>query len=507
MTHTKGRIVATMAALLFLAGVSAGIAQDVATPSGDAAATKDAAAQSDAQKARDYVLKSIAPLGYDRTRKLFDQVGVDKSAQTAFYACLCGAGAIMGSGVGFHPEPWGDCQNTLPCKGGNWGCVAFDFPRDKDTWTRCAAQQVGDGNILDTILANVKKPGKPPAQAVPSAPDSQYKKLCDAAFLTFPRAAPRVAEQGTGIIWDDDMISKSFQDAIAAYQRDHEPAQPSNAVSTNGNMGPAEGYGLWLFGHGQDVLGGPQSTQIEAGNAVRLDEVRTILKQSRDAIQEARERFHKKFEYDSPTNEDTQKFLDLITKLQNRVAKLEIEERALTHIRESVRRGTEMALLDSIKAAKSAKPKGEKLTPGDVLYLALKQTDGKVNQALLLSHNTLRALARPGLGDFEVTGVQEERTFFDETFVRLREGDNSGPFYHIFGTAFFAYQQRAANLVLPQIVGSEAANLAEQLFRETYPKSPQPPDPVKYCFNYWGAEAGSALYDLANAAVPRTPMQ
>ena len=506
MTHTRGRIVATMATLLLLAGVSAGSAQDAAQPAGETTAKDAAASQGNAQKAHDYVLKAIAPLGYDRTRKLFDQVGIDKSAQTAFYACLCSAGAVMGSGVGFYPEPGGDCQNTLPCKGGNWGCVAFDFPADQELWARCAARQ-GNGNILDTILAKLKRPDKPPAQSVPSAPDNQYKKLCDAAFLTFPRAAPRVAEEGTGIIWDNDMISKSFQDAIAAYQKDHEPGQPSNAVSTNRKMGSAEGYGLWLFGHGQDVLGGPQSTRIEAGNAVRLDEVRTILKQSRAAIQEARERFHKRFEYDSPTNQDTQKFLDLIAKLQNRVDKLEIEERALTHVRDSVRQGTEMALLDAIKAAKSAKPKGEKLTPGDVLYLALKQTDGKVNQALLLSHNTLRALARPGLGDFEVTGVQEERSFFDETFVRLREGDNTGPFYHIFGTAFFAYQQRVSNLVLPQIVGSEAANLAEQVFRETYPKSPQLPDPVKYCFNYWGAEAGSALYDLAHAAVPRTPMQ
>ncbi len=189
MTHTKGRMLATIAALLLLAGVSTGAAQDAAKPAGNAAATKDAAtAQSDAQKARDYVLKSIAPLGYDRTRKLLDHVGVDKAAQTAFYGCLCGAGAIMGSGVGFHPEPWGDCQNSLPCKGGNWGCVAFDFPSGGDTWTRCAAQQ-GGGNILDTILANIKKPDKSPA--------NDYARLlseCRERYEAIHYVDPRVRE-------------------------------------------------------------------------------------------------------------------------------------------------------------------------------------------------------------------------------------------------------------------------------------------------------------------------
>lgn len=58
----------------------------------------------------------------------------------AFYQCLCRNYSITGTGVGYHPAPGGDCQNTKPCKGGNWGCVAHEFPRSSAAWEKCLAE-------------------------------------------------------------------------------------------------------------------------------------------------------------------------------------------------------------------------------------------------------------------------------------------------------------------------------------------------------------------------------
>ncbi len=473
-------VAAAVTTLLVASGVSAATAQDAAGEQ-----TVQASGQGQ-QSATDYLLGAIAPLGHDRFQSLMQHVGVDPGAQRETFGCLCSKGFAFGVPGGYQPEPSGDCRNTLPCKGGNWGCVSFDLPASPTILNGCLGPKQREALIgaVEAVSATL-----PP-------PDSRYKKLCDAALAAFPLVAPQVAREGTGMLWDDGMISDSLLAAIAAYRKDHPPGQPDNEVATNDTMGSAEGYGLWLFGHGQDFLGGPQCEKSEAAQAVRLDDVRKILKKTRDDLQEAIDRYHHKYEYNAPTNEDIQKYLTFVSELRNRISRLEVEERALGRFRKSIRPGTEMALLDAIKAAKSAKPEGEKLTPGDVFHLALKQTGGKINQALLLAHNTLRALARPGLGDYPVTGVQEKPEFFNETFVTLREGDNSGPFYHIFGTAFFAYQQRVTNAVMPQVIGSELANQLEQWFRELNPNDPQPPDPVKYCFNYWGAQSGSRLFDL-----------
>ena len=78
---------------------------------------------------------------------------------------------------------------------------------------------------------------------------------------------------------------------------------------------------------------------------------------------------------------------------------------------------------------------GKKLTPGDVLFLALKERKGDVREALLLSHNLMRSLAREN--DQTFTDVPRDLTFFNkylEPMVtreplgdRLRRTSRRGP--------------------------------------------------------------------------------
>jgi hypothetical protein len=80
--------------------------------------------------------------------------------------------------------------------------------------------------------------------------------------------------------------------------------------------------------------------------------------------------------------------------------------------------GTEAALLQAI--VQKSKSEEKKQSPGDVFYLALKQTKGHARQAALLAHNTLRSLARGADGNF--TGVAENQRFFTEYLEQIRGG-------------------------------------------------------------------------------------
>ncbi len=212
------------------------------------------------------------------------------------------------------------------------------------------------------------------------------------------------------------------------------------------------------------------------------------------------------------------------------------------------RHGTEGALLRAI--VKTSSDEQRRLEPGDVFYLALEQAGGDARLATLLAHNTLRSLARGADADY--TGVAQDLSAFQKYLAPLRggteelpdfhavegtpqpgnagdsqpldrpavklgpdpfAGDNAGPWYHLFGTAYFelqvegefqtsvlrdllAAERPAAPDRLPagKIESSRASRLAntlEQYYREKLGGAQS--DPEKYCFNVWGAEIGALL--------------
>ena len=193
--------------------------------------------------------------------------------------------------------------------------------------------------------------------------------------------------------------------------------------------------------------------------------------------------------------------------------------------------GQEVALRDAIRAASEARTsigQDPHLSPGAVYRLALDMTGGNASQAMLLSHNTLRSLARGG--DFPYTGVNDDRSFYDKYLIKLRDGpENTGPWYHVFGIGYYQmiddgdYGEfvTAGGLTLTTLAGgwsvsavrilgalagvgggihlglssTEVTNALEQLYREQFSKDPRKPDPEKYCYNVWGAAIGSLLYD------------
>ena len=84
-----------------------------------------------------HVLGRMKRLNHEKLLMTLKELEIDRPDR--FLGCLCGTYSIAGSGIRYQPEPSGDCQNTLPCKGGNWGCVSHDLPTDPKAWERCAA--------------------------------------------------------------------------------------------------------------------------------------------------------------------------------------------------------------------------------------------------------------------------------------------------------------------------------------------------------------------------------
>lgn len=105
-------------------------------------------------------MNHIAVLGHERFKKLVDkyEMGIDDG----FYQCLCRSKGIMGTGLGYSPEPDNHCDTTDPCKGGNWGCVSSDFPKKGDSWINCAKKyRLKDGhNIFQAFDEHVNTSGK-----------------------------------------------------------------------------------------------------------------------------------------------------------------------------------------------------------------------------------------------------------------------------------------------------------------------------------------------------------
>jgi len=201
--------------------------------------------------------------------------------------------------------------------------------------------------------------------------------------------------------------------------------------------------------------------------------------------------------------------------------------------------GDEKKLYDAIvrlSRVRQAEGGSPLLAPGDILELSLGLAAGDVNKAVLTAHNTLRAQARNDATVQEVTGLTRVPGFFDDHLAKLRDApDNAGPWYHLFGTAYLELSARgdagpwlagaagalaissgivtggasivalgtleALYLYLEKVPGdsgttrgSEIANAVEQWYRENQATTPRPPDPEKFCFNVWGAQAGGKLY-------------
>lgn len=190
--------------------------------------------------------------------------------------------------------------------------------------------------------------------------------------------------------------------------------------------------------------------------------------------------------------------------------------------------GNETALRNAIKSdsdARAAAGGDPHLAPGDVYRLALELSQGDSTQAMLLSHNTLRSLAREG--DVGQTLVPKDLAFYDKYLIKVRDGaDNAGPWYHLFGTGYYAmvddgdYGEALTaggmtaatlgggwtvfgvrSLLLLAAAGgaghlalsnSDVTNALEQLYREQI--SGRTPDPEKFCYNVWGAVIGGLVY-------------
>jgi len=210
-------------------------------------------------------------------------------------------------------------------------------------------------------------------------------------------------------------------------------------------------------------------------------------------------------------------------------------------------RGTELYLYNSLYEA-AVGPPPRRLTIGDVVYLALDQRNGNMKEAMLLAHNTFRALAREGgwlTSDHELTGVGRSPEFitaYVEPLVDpppLGPDQNTGALYHLFGMAYFELQARGAyseaiavewagegvalgaelvkmrsilasdpQLGKPGTLSAYAtlANEAEQVYRKYWDGSPD--DPWKYCYNLFAARIGTWLYNerMLRTGVPVAPL-
>lgn len=92
-------------------------------------------------------MEYIALLGHDRFKRLVNKFGI--KAQDDLFQCLCYSRGIAGTSLGYSPQPDKHCDTTDPCKGGNFGCVSKDFPKDALSWADCAKKyRTADGSNI-----------------------------------------------------------------------------------------------------------------------------------------------------------------------------------------------------------------------------------------------------------------------------------------------------------------------------------------------------------------------
>lgn len=199
-----------------------------------------------------------------------------------------------------------------------------------------------------------------------------------------------------------------------------------------------------------------------------------------------------------------------------------------------VEAGSEAALARAIVQHCRQANGGRRLSPGEVLYLALRERHGDATEAVLLAHNTLRCLARGSRGDNELLGLHQDESFFATYLETVRGGalpgvdpagdpfasELGGCWYHMFGTAYYEIQCRtetsatAAGIHLlamglpeayadPEAGSTEASRLMNGLEQWVRASKGSPRDPEKFCFNVWGAQLGADLYRAIRPTIPR----
>ena len=334
--------------------------------------------------------------------------------------------------------------------------------------------------------------------------------LCDEAVSFFGMDAQKVADTPSGMLVSYDELSAGFETAVAAYKQAHGEGSITFSPGTSAYMA-----GEWLFGYG----GGGGSD----APAVRKEFSFTDEKDGKlnAAI------------INSTTYGDDGSLPDLYTGRYHPPA------------------GTEASLVqDMVMASGSA---GRRLTPGEVLGLALAETGGDGRKAFLLAHNALRGLGRGNLGDQAVFGIGTDLKFFNKYLQPMSSGgDDAGVWYHIFGTGFYHLQTygkdssgsaaTAANVVTtaayPLIFGGTLparlltkypdrilsvldsvrsfddrsglskvaadfgatpydrfAYTSEQAFRENPIFGRNKPDPAKFCYNLFGIKVATAFHN------------
>lgn len=324
------------------------------------------------------------------------------------------------------------------------------------------------------------------------------KPLCDEALRFFGLL---LQPSATHIRADYDDLEPSFLAAVARYDRNH-PGAPSFATTPPGGSASALN---WLF--------------AEGGTAANLTALGEGLSE------------------------------EFVFTDRTEAGRLLSRQASLYGDTLRAQPGTEGALLQAIVT--TSERERRRLTPGDVFFLALEQTSGDSRHAMLMAHNTVRSLARGA--DASFTGVAQNLAAFEKYLAPIRggaletpelrdagvapeagtaggsrgidgprplpetkpdpfAGDNAGPWYHLFGTAFFEMQVQgelgsvladaldgtpapgAAGLVPGKVdptSASQVANALEQYYRELLGR--RVPDPEKYCFNVWGARIGAKL--------------
>lgn len=115
------------------------------------------AEQLDREALRKNIIKRLPKLNHTKFKALMKRVG--KEAPKGYYQCFCHSYSTMGNGIGYSPNRDKLCDNTDPCKGGNWGCTSYPLPSDLKVIERCIMSAKYDDNstIVDAIAIEAEK--------------------------------------------------------------------------------------------------------------------------------------------------------------------------------------------------------------------------------------------------------------------------------------------------------------------------------------------------------------
>ncbi|PLX37054.1 MAG: hypothetical protein C0606_11080 [Hyphomicrobiales bacterium] len=200
------------------------------------------------------VIEKLARLNHAKFLKVVKELGLEQP--TAFLGCLCGTYSIAGSGIGYHPEPWGNCNNTKPCKGGNWGCVSHELPTSAEVWASCNAKHpLASGTDLATAVVDkvAERSAAKPAGVRPPVDVSQCAAIRESgqtgALKGIPadrtiRTLSQEASKQMKKAFDDGLKEKAYE-KIQRYLAEHPELKPDE-------LDMRVDAGLWEIGFGKD---------------------------------------------------------------------------------------------------------------------------------------------------------------------------------------------------------------------------------------------------------------